>query len=490
LALPIVNLDDYQSSLEVLHQSRDQITEANSHYAPEVMQEFYKLMYPLDWLAALGSLEAQRRVLLTTPNPKEKDIRAYQRKLEYAMSAHTTYITQLVNWYRTYPEVLTDASHGVHHFEGFTSFDYALRNLTHYRLEMEQQKMRAQNRFDCYLGKTSCIEVTVPPLTPVKEFAPEQYSQDLYDIVHAVRKEFGGEHPYGHNLVRLSSSACSLQSKGIYYHLWRTTYLEGQTHILKADPLDDVLVHVLDDEILENSHYHQAYKELGGTNYEMQSLGNYYVCPDIVADVTRIQSLLYLYTTLKNQDVFSDQVITNSKLQQRVAQIQQARNTILESDVVDEYTGYQYARQLWLLLHEFPAELLEAELGRDTTNLLAEQLLTYRLGTFDLSTLINSVANDNSAIASYAPFGQWNYIDYFLVLRSAPSLLLGGSNQSIIPTNVSWIQDQGDEAALTKYKSYPNDLANDISLEELIDALIMSKKVNNQLLEQSSTTNQ
>ena len=468
-AWPGVNLQHMRRAISALESSREEIIGfAERQYSLDQVERIARSLYPTDFLSEMIALETKRRKLRDTAD--ETGLAAYQKQLSSTIRTHRSYVRDLKSALEITAAEQTYS--GLEFHFGQSTYAHFIFGISLYLKEIDESLKRANDRWACLKEQSVNCGRAVWFVDPLPESAPFDFSvfrTPSARITKAIRFRgpLGGQ-ALGPGFAVLRSSSCRKDLGAVPYLLWEIPTASGVS-IFRPEVISDVLVH--DHRIDgESNGYERLLDALGMDGFLFQPQTNIYACPDAAGDDAALRAMASTYAFASTLDIpnlpgFSD------LLRAAVEELNAQGRSLKAAQVLDQHDVQAFMRSLTELLSKVPRNELEESLGDELLQSMGTVALTHRLRTARLSQAVMNLVYANTAIADYVAYAPWEFIEELLFTRSAPELLLGGTNPSMISLDYPQVERFRDGVS-PRLLSYTRDLASTYSEEEITELLL------------------
>lgn len=471
-AWPGVNLAHMETAVALLKASRAEIVElVTRQYNPAQTDRVERLLYPTDYLSEMIVLEGLRRDL--SKRSDDTEIERYQKQLERTIRAYQTYLDVLIPALQK--TVKEQRYKGLDYHFGRSSYTHFLSGLQSYHTQSDIALETALKRWHCFMGdQENCDTPRWPVVSEAVEIPVDEavFESQPAHIVQTLRENSKASgRTVDPSWAVTNSHRCFAAHPVVYYFLWE--FQSGHdVPIWRAEVVNDVLVH--DHRVTEDTTnlYEKKLQNLGAEGYLYQSFTNHYACPDIAADMALLRAMVYVYRSLKHM-TWQDVENTDAKIVAEYATLKTKAQTITSQAYVREDHVQNFMYHLSATLKKYSPEDLREVWGGEQQKTFEHMMLVYQIRTPELSKDIMNLVYSNTAIGDYVNYAPWAFLEELMFTRSAPKLLLGGANPSMIGTDVPQVEQHRQEIS-PHLRSYNAELSKLYSVEEFTNILIKS----------------
>lgn len=454
MTLPGVDLLILKKNITHLEESARAFAEAFAH---EKKSDALTHMYPVDFLRELATLEEYRRALLYEAS--DEHIRAYDAALTRTLAAYETYTTSLR------PLLMEDAPQQGNYvmWGGTVDAASAPRALD----ALEEAHARVQDmreaRLRCYTSGRTCTPFTEAIFAPLHtKPAPAPLAHigehaEIYDAYAAAAVEprysvVSSTQP----LIAIETPSCAPHQEYGYYRYWYFEDARGRRGI-RTENLEDIYI-----AMEEGENPYRVFMRENSIEFEHQSSGNFYLCPESGDDFGRIMSLARIQEAVRTEPLSS-----------RFPELDAVETALLHTSLLDEAHVSSYLEALAQLIGSKGERAFD-----DDTLLHAYELFDIwhaQSGGFEYA--LGSMAHWNDHMVTIAPLlkpDPW----FMFTTRGYFSFLLLPYNKSFVgdTARISFFKDrEAPELTQTGYETYRTGRFASLSPEAFTTLLIETR---------------
>ncbi|MEK7567379.1 MAG: hypothetical protein AAB513_00450 [Patescibacteria group bacterium] len=462
-ALEGTDIEKLEKSVRNLESSLEIIISSSESDEGKIIKNAF---YPIDFLKSLTETEEMRQKLIYEPTYEVAT--DYYQNLGTTIDAYTNYIINLENELEKISNI--SRNQPLHHFGGVSTPQNYIDALKEAKNNAESKKQELETRIKCldiFSKECPSLKTAFENMTRAEEptvFKKEDISQNVINNGKIISGYFKGLDPSGleYNdefpVIALQDSACFRDMPIVYYQpQWK--FYDKENKAFRLNFLNDLYFFTVKNNIANFI----AKMGANGLNYLYQPATNFYVCPVIIEDFSRIITADTI-RAMPLSEVYTGQ--DNFKK--------------LENGVFYESNAVKYVEDIKSNLRSQGENKLALSIGVDKV-LSAEKIISIsRQKSPRFDEILGSVIIDNAIITpAFIKEAKLNLHTLFLG-RSYPMILLSLYNKSFIkepPLFMEYEQNSPPLFRMVKLASYNEELKKTYSIENIIKEMLLGMKL-------------